>query len=126
MTRPRSWSPMIAYHDYEASRSITTSGRAAEGSRQQEPHAVAQPQHADGGSLGRLRLLSVCFTWSGPARCGYAPACSGPSAYPVDQAVIDKNAALFTNPDRQELRSTTLVWPPALPGNSIASTQLRN
>jgi hypothetical protein len=28
--------------------------------------------------------------------------------------VVDKNAALFTNPDRQELRSTTLVWPALL------------
>ena len=38
----------------------------------------------------------------------------GPTAYPVEQAVIDQNAALFANPDRQELRSTTLVWPPLL------------
>src|ERR1700688_1200341 len=38
----------------------------------------------------------------------------GPSAYPVEQAVVDKNAALFENPDRQELRSTTLVWPALL------------
>ncbi len=38
----------------------------------------------------------------------------GPSAYPVEQAVIDKNVALFVNPDRQELRSTTLVWPALL------------
>ena len=35
----------------------------------------------------------------------------GPTAYPVDQAVVDKNAQLFVNPDRAELRSTTLVWP---------------
>jgi hypothetical protein len=28
--------------------------------------------------------------------------------------VIDKNAALFTNPDRIELRSTMLVWPALL------------
>jgi hypothetical protein len=35
----------------------------------------------------------------------------GPTAYPVDQAVVDKNAQLFANPDRAELRSTTLVWP---------------
>jgi ribulose-5-phosphate 4-epimerase/fuculose-1-phosphate aldolase len=27
----------------------------------------------------------------------------GPTAYPVEQAVVDKNAALFENPDRQEL-----------------------
>jgi hypothetical protein len=38
----------------------------------------------------------------------------GPSAYPVEQAVVDKNAALFTDPDRQELRSTMLVWPALL------------
>ncbi|MFL6814436.1 MAG: class II aldolase, partial [Bradyrhizobium sp.] len=38
----------------------------------------------------------------------------GPAAYPVEQGVIDKNAALFENPDRAELRSTTLVWPPLL------------
>jgi ribulose-5-phosphate 4-epimerase/fuculose-1-phosphate aldolase len=35
----------------------------------------------------------------------------GATAYPVDQAVVDKNAQLFVNPDRAELRSTTLVWP---------------
>ena len=29
-------------------------------------------------------------------------------------AVVDKNAALFENPERMELRSTTLVWPPLL------------
>src|SRR3984957_7713780 len=38
----------------------------------------------------------------------------GPSAYPVEQAVVDKNAALFVDPERQELRSTTLVWPALL------------
>src|SRR3981189_643258 len=38
----------------------------------------------------------------------------GPTAYPVEQAVVDKNAALFENPDRMELRSTNLVWPPLL------------
>jgi ribulose-5-phosphate 4-epimerase/fuculose-1-phosphate aldolase len=35
----------------------------------------------------------------------------GSTAYPVEQAVVDKNASLFTDPNRQELRSTTLVWP---------------
>jgi hypothetical protein len=38
----------------------------------------------------------------------------GPTAYPVEQAVVDKNAALFANPDRQEPRSTMLVWPALL------------
>jgi hypothetical protein len=38
----------------------------------------------------------------------------GPVAYPVDPAVVDKNASLLNNPDRQELRSTTLVWPALL------------
>ena len=38
----------------------------------------------------------------------------GPTAYPVEQAVIDKNEQLFANPDRAELRSTNLVWPPLL------------
>ena len=38
----------------------------------------------------------------------------GPTAYPVEQAVIDKNTAVLANPDRQELRSTTLVWPALL------------
>jgi hypothetical protein len=32
----------------------------------------------------------------------------------VDTAVIDKNTELLANPERQELRSTTLVWPPLL------------
>ncbi len=35
----------------------------------------------------------------------------GPTAYPVDQAVIEKNEKVFSDPDRAELRSTTLVWP---------------
>jgi hypothetical protein len=38
----------------------------------------------------------------------------GPTAYPVEQAVVDKNASLFTDPNRQELRSTMLVWPALL------------
>jgi ribulose-5-phosphate 4-epimerase/fuculose-1-phosphate aldolase len=38
----------------------------------------------------------------------------GPTAYPVDPAVIEKNAKLLANPERQELRSTKLVWPPLL------------
>jgi ribulose-5-phosphate 4-epimerase/fuculose-1-phosphate aldolase len=38
----------------------------------------------------------------------------GAVAYPVDQAVVDKNTSLLANPDRQELRSTTLVWPALL------------
>src|SRR5436305_304479 len=38
----------------------------------------------------------------------------GPMAYPVDPTVIDKNTSLLSNPDRQELRSTTLVWPALL------------
>ncbi len=38
----------------------------------------------------------------------------GPTAYPVEQAVIDKNEQVFHNPDRMELRSTNLVWPPLL------------
>jgi ribulose-5-phosphate 4-epimerase/fuculose-1-phosphate aldolase len=38
----------------------------------------------------------------------------GPIAYPVDQHAIDKNTELLSNPDRAELRSTKLVWPPLL------------
>jgi ribulose-5-phosphate 4-epimerase/fuculose-1-phosphate aldolase len=38
----------------------------------------------------------------------------GPLAYPVDPAVVDKNTSLLANPERQELRSTTLVWPALL------------
>src|SRR2546421_1647681 len=38
----------------------------------------------------------------------------GPTAYPVDQLVIEKNETVFGNPDRAELRSTTLVWPALL------------
>jgi ribulose-5-phosphate 4-epimerase/fuculose-1-phosphate aldolase len=38
----------------------------------------------------------------------------GPSAYPVRDEVIDKNAKLFDNDERVELRSTQLVWPPLL------------
>ncbi len=38
----------------------------------------------------------------------------GATAYPVEQAVVDKNTTLLANPDRAELRSTTLVWPALL------------
>ena len=38
----------------------------------------------------------------------------GPTAYPVEAPVVDKNAALFSDPDRPDLRSTKLVWPPLL------------
>ncbi|CCD94717.1 putative aldolase class II family protein [Bradyrhizobium sp. ORS 375] len=38
----------------------------------------------------------------------------GPTAYPVRDEVIDKNAKLFDNEERMELRSTQLVWPPLL------------
>ena len=54
--------------------------------------------------------------------CGFERACSiqvrtktlGPSVYPVQDEVVEKNAALFQNADRAELRSTQLVWPPLL------------
>src|SRR5579862_8813240 len=38
----------------------------------------------------------------------------GPTAYPVEADVIDKNTRLLDNAERAELRSTTLVWPPLL------------
>jgi hypothetical protein len=38
----------------------------------------------------------------------------GPTAYPVDQMVIEKNIKLSSNPDRSEIRSTTMVWPALL------------
>src|ERR1700732_2715984 len=38
----------------------------------------------------------------------------GPTAYPIEKAVVDKNEPLFNNPDRAELRATNLVWPPLL------------
>jgi ribulose-5-phosphate 4-epimerase/fuculose-1-phosphate aldolase len=38
----------------------------------------------------------------------------GPTAYPVDQIAIDKNTALLSDPEKAELRSTTLVWPALL------------
>jgi ribulose-5-phosphate 4-epimerase/fuculose-1-phosphate aldolase len=38
----------------------------------------------------------------------------GPTAYPIEQLVVEKNETMFANPDRAELRSTNLVWPPLL------------
>ncbi|WP_257165290.1 class II aldolase/adducin family protein [Bradyrhizobium sp. SRS-191] len=38
----------------------------------------------------------------------------GPTAYPVRDEVVDKNAKLFENEERVELRSNQLVWPPLL------------
>ncbi len=38
----------------------------------------------------------------------------GPTAYPVDKLVIEKNETLIGDPERANLRSTKLVWPPLL------------
>jgi hypothetical protein len=38
----------------------------------------------------------------------------GPTAYPVDKLVIEKNEKLVSDPERANLRSTKLVWPPLL------------
>jgi len=38
----------------------------------------------------------------------------GPTAYPVDRAVIEKNERLVSNLDAMERRATQLVWPPLL------------
>lgn len=38
----------------------------------------------------------------------------GPTTYPVDPAVVDKNTALLADLDQMELRSTKLVWPALL------------
>ena len=38
----------------------------------------------------------------------------GPTAYPIENMVIDKNHTLVANQDAMELRSTKLVWPPLL------------
>jgi ribulose-5-phosphate 4-epimerase/fuculose-1-phosphate aldolase len=50
----------------------------------------------------------------------------GPTAYPVDPTVIAKNAQLVANPDRAELRSTTLVWPPLLRKLDRLDSSFRN
>ena len=50
----------------------------------------------------------------------------GPIAYPVDQHAIDKNTELLSNPDRMELRSTQLVWPPLLRKLDRVSPGYRN
>ena len=64
------------------------------------------PNHLTSDAAGSLRS---------PLANGFSRrSAMGPTAYPVEQAVVDKNAALFVNPDRQELRSTTLVWPALL------------
>src|SRR5712671_1874304 len=34
----------------------------------------------------------------------------GPTAYPIEKAVVDQNEAFFHNPERMEMRSTNLVW----------------
>ena len=38
----------------------------------------------------------------------------GPTAYPVEKLVIEKNEQLVSNADRSDKRSTMLVWPPLL------------
>jgi hypothetical protein len=38
----------------------------------------------------------------------------GPTAYPIEKIVVDKNHNLIANQDAMDLRSTKLVWPPLL------------
>jgi len=79
---------------------------------------------ADGlGPLGRVRLRA--HVPPGGCACtmaGANPAYSDPwPPTPSIRRLVDKNTSLLANPERQELRSTTLVWPALLRASSIAS-----
>ena len=71
--------------------------------------------------MGREALDSAYFAFRrsfDPRLGGFgaAPKFPRPSIHNflVRYAVIDKNEQMFANPDRTELRSTNLVWPPLL------------
>ncbi len=98
----------------KASRSITTSARACKRISAVNNHMLLRNH----GTLTVGRSVASAFE----RMFHLERACTmqvrtrmlGPTAYPVDQAVDRQEHRLLNNPDRQELRSTTLVWPPLL------------
>ena len=98
----------------KASRWITTSGRASRKTSARKNHLLLRNH----GTLTVGRSVASAFE----RMYHLERACTmqvrtrmlGPTAYPVDKLVIEKNEKLVTDPVRSDLRSTKLVWPPLL------------
>ncbi len=106
--------PDLAYHDYEGvaldhdERPRLQKDLGSKNAMLLRNHGTLTVGRSVASAFERMYYLERACTMQVRTRI------LGPTAYPVDQTVIDKNAELVSNPDRAELRSTQLVWPPML------------
>jgi ribulose-5-phosphate 4-epimerase/fuculose-1-phosphate aldolase len=106
--------PELAYHDYEGvaldhdERPRLQKDLGTKNAMLLRNHGTLTVGRSVASAFERMYYLERACTMQVRTRM------LGPTAYPVDQIVIDKNAALVGNPDKAELRSTKLVWPPML------------
>jgi ribulose-5-phosphate 4-epimerase/fuculose-1-phosphate aldolase len=106
--------PNLAYHDYEGvaldhdERPRLQKDLGTKNAMLLRNHGTLTVGRSVASAFERMYYLERACTMQVRTRM------LGPTAYPVDQMVIDKNAELVSNPDRAELRSTQLVWPPML------------
>lgn len=106
--------PDLAYHDYEGvaldhdERPRLQKDLGTKNAMLLRNHGTLTVGRSVASAFERMYYLERACTMQVRTRI------LGPTAYPVDQIVIDKNAELVSNPDRAELRSTQLVWPPML------------
>lgn len=106
--------PDLAYHDYEGvaldhdERPRLQKDLGTKNAMLLRNHGTLTVGRSVASAFERMYYLERACTMQVRTRI------LGPTAYPVDQSVIDKNAVLVSNPDAAELRSTKLVWPPML------------
>ena len=106
--------PDLAYHDYEGvaldhdERPRLQKDLGTKNAMLLRNHGTLTVGRSVASAFERMYYLERACTMQVRTRI------LGPTAYPVDQIVIEKNAELVSNPDRAELRSTQLVWPPML------------
>jgi ribulose-5-phosphate 4-epimerase/fuculose-1-phosphate aldolase len=106
--------PELAYHDYEGvaldhdERPRLQKDLGTKNAMLLRNHGTLTVGRSVASAFERMYYLERACTMQVRTRM------LGPTAYPVDQIVIDKNAALVGNPEKAELRSTKLVWPPML------------
>ena len=106
--------PELAYHDYEGvaldhdERPRLQKDLGTKNAMLLRNHGTLTVGRSVASAFERMYYLERACTMQVRTRM------LGPTAYPVDQIVIDNNAELVSNPERSELRSTKLVWPPML------------
>jgi ribulose-5-phosphate 4-epimerase/fuculose-1-phosphate aldolase len=106
--------PDLAYHDYEGvaldhdERPRLQKDLGTKNAMLLRNHGTLTVGRSVASAFERMYYLERACTMQVRTRM------LGPTAYPVDQIVIEKNAELVSNADRAELRSTKLVWPPML------------